>query len=118
MTKVIHVVVGSPLYRGSLYAALSPSLSLSLQLTHTHIYIYLYLISLSIYIYLIISIYHICLSLACCCPDDSAQLLFVDGRILGGLVDITLPRFSSSSSSLLYLYSRLRAVLVFMLQVH
>ena len=85
------------------------SLPLSLQLTLTHIYI-----SIS-YLYIYI---HTCLSLACCCLDDSAQLLFVDGRILGGLVDITLPRFSSNSSSLLYFYSMLRAVLVFMLQVH
>ena len=114
MTAVIHVVAGRPLYRGSLYAALS----LSLSATHTHIYIYMSY--LSIYIHtLSLSIYiHTCLSLACCCPDDSAQLLFVDGRILGGLVDITLPRFSSNSSSLLYFYSMLRAVLVFMLQVH
>jgi len=44
--------------------------------------------------------------------NDSAQLLFVDGRILGGLVDITLPRFSSS-----LLYSWVRAVLVGFMQV-
>ena len=46
MTKVIHVVAGRPLYRGSLYAALSPSLSA----THTHTHIYRSISYLSIYI--------------------------------------------------------------------
>ena len=114
MTTVILAVKGHPLYRGSrclddnassVVAAVVAARSL--QHIHTHIHIYLPT-----------------LSLAHLCPHDSAQLLFVDGRILGGLVDIALPRFShsnsnssSSSSSLLYLYSRLRAVLVAVLQV-